>query len=375
MRKIAILCGKYLPGFKDGGPVRTLINITECLGDEYDFKIITGDRDHGDTEPYPNITYDAPNRVGKADVWYLPPKGFTFKKIKQLTKDVDVIYCFGPYDGYSCKSMILKRFGKIKQPLVIASMGTFSKGALGIKSFKKKLFFRVCKFFGLFKRVVWSVTSKIEEQDVKRVVGDNAKCYIAEDLPRKIPEYNAIKEEGPLRIIFLSRICEKKNLLYAIKVLNKIQEKVVFDIYGPKEDNDYWQKCEKTLKELPKNITWNYKGLVDTVTVIDVFAEYDVFIFPTLGENYGHVIFESLAGGCIPIISDQTPWLDLENKNSGYVIPLKNESKFIEIINTLSQISMEEKKEMAQNAVDYARQKYIDSINETGYRIVFGLDS
>ena len=29
-------------------------------------------------------------------------------------------------------------------------------------------------------------------------------------------------------------------------------------------------------------------------------------------KNYGHVIFEALAGGCIPIISDQTPWNDIE---------------------------------------------------------------
>ena len=373
MRKIAILCGKYLPGFKDGGPVRTLINITECLGDEYDFKIITGDRDHGDTEPYPNITYDAPNRVGKADVWYLPPKGFTFKKIKQLTKDVDVIYCFGPYDGYSCKSMILKRFGKIKQPLVIASMGTFSKGALGIKSFKKKLFFRVCKFFGLFKRVVWSVTSKIEEQDVKRVVGDNAKCYIAEDLPRKIPEYNAIKEEGPLRIIFLSRICKIKNLLYAIEVLSKIKENVIFDVYGTIEDKEYWLECEKELKRLPSNIKWSYNGVVPTDKVLEIFSKYDVFMLPTLGENYGHVIYESLASGGIPVISDRTPWRNFEELKCGYVISLDNKEEFIDRIRILANMPKNEIKLMSENAYALAKEKCESSLKNTGYREIFGL--
>ena len=51
--------------------------------------------------------------------------------------------------------------------------------------------------------------------------------------------------------------------------------------------------------------------------VIETFSKYDVFLFPTKGENYGHVIFEALAGGCIPIISDQTPWNDIEQAGCG----------------------------------------------------------
>ena len=39
MKKILILTGRYLPGHKDGGPLRTLINVTDALGDEYEFYI------------------------------------------------------------------------------------------------------------------------------------------------------------------------------------------------------------------------------------------------------------------------------------------------------------------------------------------------
>lgn len=370
MKTIAILCGRYLPGFKDGGPVRTLINICECLGDEYNFKIITNDRDHGDTKPYPNISYTQPNRVGKADVWYLPPKGFTFRKIKELTKDVDLIYCFGPYDDYAYKAMILKRFRKLKQPLVVASMGSFSDGAIKIKNIKKKLFLNLCKIFGLFSNIVWSVTSDLEQNDVKKYIGKKADCCIAEDLPRNLPEIQAKKPSNILRIIFLSRICEKKNLLYAIKVLQKCSREVVFDIYGTLEDEDYWETCKKEMALLPVHIHWQYKGVVDTHNVINVFSEYDVFLFPTRGENYGHVIFESMAGGCIPIISDQTPWLDLETKDCGFVFPLKDADRFSRIIEMLTEEKCIRK---SKNARAYAKKKYIESVRDTGYRKVFDL--
>ena len=120
MRTIAILCGRYLPGYKDGGPLRTLVNICDCLGKDYRLKIITNDRDHGDTTPYPNIEYDQPNFVGNAEVWYLKPGGFTFSSIQSLTADADLIYCLGPYDDYAYKAMLLKRFGKLNKPLQIS---------------------------------------------------------------------------------------------------------------------------------------------------------------------------------------------------------------------------------------------------------------
>ena len=46
MRKILILMGRYLPGYKDGGPVRTIINVKDMLGYEYEFYISCLDRDH-----------------------------------------------------------------------------------------------------------------------------------------------------------------------------------------------------------------------------------------------------------------------------------------------------------------------------------------
>ena len=52
---ILIITGRYLPGYKDGGPVRSVKNLVDCLGEEYQFRILTCDRDHGDTQPYPNV--------------------------------------------------------------------------------------------------------------------------------------------------------------------------------------------------------------------------------------------------------------------------------------------------------------------------------
>ena len=284
MKTITILCGRYLPGYKDGGPVRTLINLTECLGEKYRFKIITNDRDHGDLKAYENIKYDSANKIGKAEVWYVKPKGFTLARLRKMTEDADLIYVCGPYNDYAYKTLLLKRIGKINQPVVVASMGSFSEGAFQIKSHKKKVFMFISRNFGLLKKITWSVTSLLEEEDVKRVVGKKAKCIIAEDLPRSVPDIEISRKEK-FKIVFISRICEMKNLIYAIEILSKLKNRMQFDIYGNLEDEKYWDKCKQLLDQLPQNIEWAYKGMVDSQKVIETFSKYDIFLFPTKGEK------------------------------------------------------------------------------------------
>ena len=80
MRKILIITGRYLPGYRDGGPVRSIVNLTQWMGGEYDLRIMCLDRDHGDDRPYPDITAGEYNTVGSAKVWYT--KAFTAEDIE-----------------------------------------------------------------------------------------------------------------------------------------------------------------------------------------------------------------------------------------------------------------------------------------------------
>ena len=83
---------------------------------------------------------------------------------------------------------------------------------------------------------------------------------------------------------------------------------VTLTIYGPAEDSVYWLHCQSLIQTLPSHITVTYQGEVTHEQVSQTFAAHDVFIFPTRGENFGHVIYESLAAGTAVIVSDQTPW-------------------------------------------------------------------
>ncbi|HGK1911838.1 TPA: glycosyltransferase, partial [Streptococcus pneumoniae] len=80
------------------------------------------------------------------------------------------------------------------------------------------------------------------------------------------------------------------------------------------------------------------------------------FLFPTKSENYGHVISESLTNGCPVIISDRTPWNDIENGKEGYVCSLENIEEFRKAIKSLYKLSSKEYQEIQKNI-----KKFIDS--------------
>lgn len=376
MRRILILMGRYLPGYRDGGPVRSIANLTEWMGDEYDIRIMCLDRDHGDADRYPGIETGGYTGVGKAKVWYT--ESFNAGDIAKLADDADVVYCCGPYNDYARIAMRLKKEGVIAAPLYVASMGSFSPEAFKIKGFKKRLFIRYMKLKGLFDDIIWSVTSEREEAELKAVIGGGAKCVTASDLPRNgVTVHTGLKEAGTLRLVFVSRISRKKNLAAIPDILKHTDDdiKIKLDIYGTPEDEAYLHECMERLDGLKKThpgCKWEYKGTAESEKVPDIFARYDAFIFPTLGENYGHVIAESLAAGCPPVISDTTPWLDLDEKGCGYVCRLNDKAAFAKAVEELAAMTEEEHGKMRDRCYGYITAVNDASVRDSGYRRIFG---
>ena len=198
--------------------------------------------------------------------------------------------------------------------------GEFSPAALELKSFRKWLYRRLALASGLYESLVWQASSEQEKEYVHSLIlsstGDQATILIAPDVPnsdvlsRAYVSQRPEKKTGCARFVFLSRIAQIKNLEFGLELLGLAKGEIELDIYGPIEDRDYWERCQERIRRLPDHVRVNYKGAVSTDQVIQIFSEYHFQILPTLGENFGYVILEALAGGCPVLISDQTPWRD-----------------------------------------------------------------
>jgi len=347
-KKILIFAGYYLPSLKGGGPIQSIKNLVNELKSDFDFYILAFDRDLGDEKPFENIVNNSWVETGGAKVTYIDPSELSYTYLKRIIKETR-FHSFYINSFFSFKltvlPLILFKLNRIKAKIIIAPRGQLSTGALGIIKQKKIFFLLITKIIGLYNNLVWHVTADEEAEEVKRHF-KTKKIVVINNLTANYKNLkfkkDIIKNSGSLKVIFISRISPKKNLNFVIEVLAKIKGNIELNIFGPIEDKIYWNKCEKQIDDLKSNISVNYKGLVDHSKVLGKFEENHIFFFPTLGENFGHVISEALVGGCPLILSDQTPWRNLSDKNIGWDIPLSEKNKFIDAVQVFTDMNQKE---------------------------------
>ncbi|MCI9631639.1 MAG: glycosyltransferase [Ruminococcus sp.] len=381
LKKVLFLNAYFFPGYKSGGPQQTIANIIDAFGDVANIYVLTQNHDLGDKKRYPDVKIGKWIQFGKSKVKYIKSQDYIFSGIKKEYKNFKIIYSCGMFEKNMLAVLFIHKFTNNKKKLYIAPMGVFSDGAIHRKKLKKMLYLKLIKELGLLKDIIWSFTSEKELEEAKTILGDKViqEYIIAEDIPRKVDFEKSIsnlklmhKEKGSLRIVFISRICEKKNLSLCIDILKKIEYgSIIFDIYGIIEDEKYWHTCEKKIKKLPGNISAKYCGEVKSENTIGIFGNYDIFLFPTKGENFGHVIFESLSAGCIPILSDTTPWDSVAKEDVGEVIKICDIKGFRDTVKKYIDLDDSDMNEKRINAINFAKKKYSAIITNSGYQSLF----
>jgi len=338
---VLVFAGYYRPAFRSGGPLRTLLNMVDQLGDEIDFRIFTRDHDLGSREPLAGVPLGRWCDVAGTPVFYGAPADRSLSAVARMIRDVgpDTIYLNSFLDpSFSILPLVARRLGRTAPGIrwVLAPRGEFAPSALRIKAPKKRLFRSAARLIGLHEGLTWQASSDFERDDIRRAMGGiAADIRVATDLTERLsasPPAPMPRPEGPLRVCLLSRISPMKNVRYAIDVVLKLRCPAEFSIHGPIEDRAYWESCQPSIAAAPAGCRIAWQGEVAPDEVRATIARHDVFLLPTLGENFGHVIFESLAAGVPVLVSDRTPWRDLDARGSGWVRPLEDPQAFVDVL-------------------------------------------
>ncbi len=369
-KRILIFVDSFLPGYKAGGPTYSIVNLVRLISDEFVVFIATRNHDTLDTKEYTNVEFDKVTKHEEFNVIYLSK--INRKSIHKVIKEInpDLIY-LNSFFSKITQLVTLVNKSVFHKKIILAPRGELQENTLQIKWQKKSIYVFVYKLFKIYKGIYFHATAKIEAEQIKKLFSINKVVEIQNTVFLK-PFTPLQKQQNELKLIFISRISEKKNLDFALNLLSKTSVNVCFDIYGPKEDLVYWKKCEQIINKLPKNIKTTYLGSIKHDIIYDVMRKYNAFFFPTKSENFGHVIVEAMQSGIIPIISDQTPWRDLETQNIGWDISLNNEKKYIEVIEKLYYMSGKEFNILSYNTINFVnknlntnelREMYINYFN------------
>jgi glycosyltransferase involved in cell wall biosynthesis len=136
--------------------------------------------------------------------------------------------------------------------------------------------------------------------------------------------------------------------------------------------------CRHLIRQLPPNIKTQYKGSVLNNEVIKILSDYDLFFLPTHSENFGHVIVEALLAGCPVLISDKTPWRNLQSRKVGWDINLDHPEQFEDALRFHLNLDREQhaswsraaqsfglKITQSKDIIEQNRQLFLNALNST----------
>jgi glycosyltransferase involved in cell wall biosynthesis len=329
--------------------LRTKPTATEAI-------LITRDRDSGENEPYQGLSGCWNRWSTAADVFYLDVRSIRqcVRLVRTIRRrHIDVLYLNSFWDPiFTAVPLLLLRFRIVRvRTVLLAPRGQLSAGAMSIHHRKKAMLLSLWMRFIRGAHPLWHASTQLEGDEIKRI--DPAADVIVSINPAARQELAEPTIPVPVdlpKLVFISRITPKKNLLLALMALRHLSRPVDFDIYGPVEDPRYWSRCEYLIEQMPAHVNVRYRGPLPHKMVGATFNAYDFFVFPTLGENFGHVIAESLGASCPVICTDTTPWSAVLRSGGGIVLPEISYESILAALERVAALSAAERVECRKQA-------------------------
>jgi glycosyltransferase involved in cell wall biosynthesis len=356
-KKILVFSDWFLPGYRAGGPIRSLANMVQSV--DHHFYIVTRNTDHHSEVPYQGIQSDqwidfSPN----VKVYYFTESNISASAFRKIISEInpDKLY----FNSLFSPAFTIKPLGVAvklvdRHRIVLAPRGMLKPGALSVKPTKKKIFLLYAKMVGLFKGIVWHATNQEEIAEIKNMFRDATDIRFSANLPSLPPKLptGILKQKGELRLICIARISPEKGILEAVKFLMNanLSGKVVCDFYGTKQNADYLLECEKAAVG-KSDVTISFKGEIEPVHIPKTLIQYHFFYMATWGENFGHSIAEALNHGLPVVISDRTPWRNLHLISAGWDIPL-NQLAFEVVLKICLSMDNQDYQEMRKQAHEH----------------------
>lgn len=268
---------------------------------------------------------------------------------------------------------MIKKISNIKSRYLISPRGMFHSEALSQKSNKKKVYLKITKFLFNQKNIIFQASNEYERSQIELALKFKPKIFNLENpVMAPVEKIKNIKiENKTIKLLYVSRICEHKNLLLLIISLKmfceKTKYKIDLNIYGFIEEKEYWSRCKKEMKNLPSSLEIFYKGTINSINKVDIFNNHHFLFLLSKSENFGNIIYECISAGRPVFISDNTPWHGLKKIEGGIVTNL-NKNNILNSLERIICLSNSEYLRMCENALKFSKnfffkQNYSDNFN------------
>jgi len=208
---------------------------------------------------------------------------------------------------------------RARTPLVVAPRGMLGRAALGFSRIKKTLFWQLVQSPAFRSVACFHATSGLEYEDIRAFGLTRPVAIVPNGID--LPQFESVisSEKTDRVVLSLGRIHPKKGLdrlIYAWAKVEPNRPDWVLRIVGPAELG-----YDAKLRVLAKSLRLRRVLIEPPIYGKErdaAFRKAEIFVLPSLNENFGMTVAESLAAGT-PVISTRgTPWARLEIERCGW---------------------------------------------------------
>jgi glycosyltransferase involved in cell wall biosynthesis len=208
---------------------------------------------------------------------------------------------------------------RAKKPLIISPRGMLGGAALRFSSLRKQVFWRALQASAVRGAKCLHATSRQEHDDIREFGLRHPIAIIPNgiDIPahEPLPKVNT----GPRTVLYLGRLHPKKGVDRLIAAWGRVEDKYPgwqLDIVGPLTGS-YPDELRQMIAQAGIKRA-RLAGPLYGADKTKAYQRSDLFVLPTLNENFGNTIAEALALG-IPVITTKgAPWQGLEAYKCGW---------------------------------------------------------
>lgn len=377
--KIIQITASYKPAYIYGGPIFSVAKLCEGLVRVIDVEGIqvftTNANGHQELELKTDLFKlidGVPVRYFKR--WTKDHSHFSPGLLIRLRREIlntainnTIIHIHGWWNLVSVLSCLIAKWYKV--PVVLSPRGMLTSYTFDNRnSFSKKL---IQRFLGenLLKYCHIHATSEKEKEDILKIVTPKSLTIIPNlvSLLSKDSNKNRLKlstssnkSEAILKLIFLSRIEEKKGLELLFEALSEIEIKYKLTIAGS-GTSQYIESLKKKAMSLQIEQHINWIGQVNNDDKFSLLAQHDLMALISYNENFANTVIESLSVGTPVLLSREVGLASYVEKNGlGWICDLKPANVKYSLLKAKSET--EKRVKIRQTAPAIIREDFDDEI-------------
>ncbi|MBT8563235.1 glycosyltransferase [Polynucleobacter paneuropaeus] len=248
-----------------------------------------------------------------------------------------------------------------KSKFVISPHGNLEPSALKQKKIKKLLARKLCVDYFLVRASAFWACSQKEVDSIKLLYHDAKVVIVPIGVGDPVLVNTSLPESwglaGKKIILVISRLSPEKGILNLVRAWDRLRSSDWHILIAGPDQEGYQKLIENEIRRLELKSFFTFLGYVDEGQKSLLYSNADLFVLPSLSENFGIVVAEAMSFGIPVLTTKETPWGEIA-LDQGCLCVSPTPSGILSGLEYFLGLSTEDRKKFSSLSADFIKSRF-----------------